>query len=160
MLIKAISAAIRNRKIVFALSISLIVFGLFNYYIIPKQEDPDITSPFAMITTIYPGASPEIVEKLVTKKIEDKIIEIEGYNYAQSFSKNSVSIVIMRLTNEADPEKSWGLLRRKMEDLQGDLPDTCSDIEINTELADTAGIIVSLSGEEYSYEQLEFLPRI
>ncbi len=156
MLIKAISAAIRNRKIVFALSISLIVFGLFNYYIIPKQEDPDITSPFAMITTIYPGASPEIVEKLVTKKIEDKIIEIEGYNYAQSFSKNSVSIVIMRLTNEADPEKSWGLLRRKMEDLQGDLPDTCSDIEINTELADTAGIIVSLSGEEYSYEQLEF----
>ncbi len=156
MLIKAISAAIRNRKIVFALSIGLMIFGLFNYYIIPKQEDPDITSPFAMITTVYPGASPEITEKLVTKKIEDRLVEIEGYDYSQSFSKNSVSIVIVRLRNDANPDKSWDVLRRKMEDLQSQLPEECSDIEINTELADTAGMIISLSGSEYSYEELEF----
>ncbi len=156
MLIKAIAAAIRNRKIVFALSVSLMIFGLFNYYIIPKQEDPDIVPPFAMITAIYPGASPEIIEKLVTKKIEDKLVEIEGYDYSQSFSKNSVGIVILRLNNDADPDKTWGILRRKMEDLQSDLPDNCGDIEINTELADTAGMIISLSGANYSYEQLEF----
>ena len=156
MLIKAIKAAIKNRKIVFAISISLMIFGLFNYYIIPKQEDPDITSPFAMITAVYPGASPEIIERLVTKKIEDKIIEIEGYDYSQSYSKNSVSIIVMRLNNDADPDKAWNDLRRKMEDLQSQLPENCGDIEVNTELADTAGIIVSLSGNNYSYEQLEF----
>ncbi|NLN48259.1 MAG: efflux RND transporter permease subunit [Clostridiales bacterium] len=156
MLIKVVSAAIRNRKIVFALSIGLMIFGLFNYYIIPKQEDPDITSPFAMITTVYPGASPEIIEKTVTKKIEDKLVEIEGYDYSQSFSKNSVSIVILRLRNDADPDKSWESLRQSMKDLQSELPEECDDIEINTKLADTAGMIISLSGSEYSYEQLEF----
>ena len=156
MLIKVVSAAIRNRKIVFALSIGLMIFGLFNYYIIPKQEDPDITSPFAMITTVYPGASPEIIEKTVTKKIEDKLVEIEGYDYSQSFSKNSVSIVILRLRNDADPDKSWESLRQSMKDLQSELPEECDDIEINTKLADTAGMIISLSGTEYTYEQLEF----
>lgn len=155
MLIKVVSAAIRNRKIVFALSIGLMIFGLFNYYIIPKQEDPDITSPFAMITTVYPGASSEIIEKTVTKKIEDKLVEIEGYDYSQSFSKNSVSIVILRLRNDADPDKSWESLRQSMKDLQSELPEECDDIEINTKLADTAGMIISLSGSEYSYEQLE-----
>ncbi len=156
MLIKAISAAIKNRKIVFALSIGLMIFGLFNYYIIPKQEDPDITSPFAMITTVYPGASPEIIERTVTKKVEDKLVEIEGYDYSNSFSKNSVSIVILRLRNDADPDKSWESLRQEMKDLQSQLPDECDDIEINTKLADTAGMIISLSGSQYTYEQLEF----
>lgn len=156
MFIKAIAASIRNRKIVFALSFVFMIFGLYNYYIIPKQEDPDITPPFAMITTVYPGASPEIIERLVTKKIEDKLVEIEGYDYSQSFSKNSVSIVILRLRNDADPEKTWGVLRRKMEDLQSQLPEGCSDVDVNTDLADTSGMIISLSGKDYSYEQLEF----
>lgn len=159
MFIKAIAASIRNRKIIFALSFAFMIFGLYNYYIIPKQEDPDITPPFAMLTTVYPGASPEIIEKLVTKKIEDKLIEIEGYDYSQSFSKNSVSIVILRLRNDADPEKTWGVLRRKMEDLQSQLPEGCSEVDVNTDLADTAGMIISLSGKDYSYEQLEFLLR-
>ena len=40
-----------------------------------------------MITTIYPGASPSDIEKLVTKKIEDKVEEIDGYDYVESLFK-------------------------------------------------------------------------
>lgn len=155
-MMKAIAAAIRNKKITFVLAAAVMIFGLYSYFIIPKQEDPDITPPFAMMTTIYPGASPEIVEKLVTKKIEDKLVEIEDYDYSQSYSKNSASIVILRLRNGADIEKSWRTLREKMDDLQSELPEGCSSIDIKTDLADTAGIIMSLSGENYSYEELEF----
>lgn len=155
-MVKAVAAALRNRKITLVLAAVAMIFGIYSYYAIPKQEDPDITPPFAMLTTTYPGASPEIVEKLVTKKIEDKLVEIEGYDYSQSYSQNSVSIVILRLRNGADIEKSWRMLREKMDDLQSQLPEDCGKIEINTDLADTAGIIISLTGDNYSYEELEF----
>ena len=155
-MMKAIAAAIRNKKITFVMAAAVMIFGLYNYFIIPKQEDPDITPPFAMMTAIYPGASPEIIERLVTKKIEDKLVEIEGYDYSQSYSRNSASIVIIRLKNGADIEKAWRMLRQKMDDLQGELPEECSKVDVETDLADTTGIIVSLSGEKYSYEELEF----
>jgi len=153
---KAITAALRNRKITLVLAVVVMIFGLYSYFAIPKQEDPDITPPFAMLTTTYPGASPEIVEKLVTKKIEDKLVEIEGYEYSQSYSRDSASIVILRLRNGADIEESWRVLREKMDDLQSELPEDCSKINIKTDLADTAGIIISLTGGNYSYEELEF----
>lgn len=155
-MMKAIAAAVRNRKITFVLAAAVMIFGLYSYFMIPKQEDPDITPPFAMMTTTYPGASPEIVEKLVTRKLEDKLVQIEGYDYSQSYSQNSASIVILRLRNGADIEKSWRTLREKMDDLQSELPEGCGKINIKTDLADTAGIIISLSGEKYSYEELEF----
>ncbi|SHI79743.1 efflux RND transporter permease subunit [Lutispora thermophila] len=155
-MMKAITAALRNRKITLVLAVVVMIFGLYSYFAIPKQEDPDITPPFAMLTTTYPGASPEIVEKLVTKKIEDKLVEIEGYEYSQSYSRDSASIVILRLRNGADIEESWRVLREKMDDLQSELPEDCSKINIKTDLADTAGIIISLTGGNYSYEELEF----
>ena len=155
-MMKAVAAALRNRNITLVLAVVVMIFGIYSYFVIPKQEDPDITPPFAMLTTTYPGASPEVVEKLVTKKIEDKLVEIEGYDYSQSYSQNSVSIVILRLRNGADIEKAWRMLREKMDDLQSQLPEDCSKINIETNLADTAGIIISLKGGNYSYEELEF----
>ncbi len=156
MLRKAISAAINQRKITFVIAIAIVLFGLYSYYIIPKQEDPDINPPFAMIKAVYPGASPQTVEKLVTKKIEDKLIEIEGYESSHSYSRNSVSIVILRLRNGTDTEKAWRTLRQKMDDLRGELPEETGTIDMNTELSNTAGMIISLSGKDYSYEELEF----
>ncbi|MCH5138721.1 efflux RND transporter permease subunit, partial [Clostridiaceae bacterium UIB06] len=61
-----IKAAIKNKKIVLVLVAIAIISGFYCYYIIPKQESPDVSSPAAMITTIYPGASPSDIEKLVS----------------------------------------------------------------------------------------------
>lgn len=149
-----IKAAIKNKKIVFFLVAIAIISGFYCYYIIPKQESPDVSSPAAMITTIYPGASPSDIEKLVTKKIEDKVEEIDGYDYVESFSKNSASVIILYLNNDADKDKAWRDLRDKIKDLKADLPDGCGDSTINTNLTETAGMIISVSGKNYSYEQL------
>ena len=111
-------------------------------------------APFAIIKTIYPGAEPAEVEKLVTKVIEDKIIEVPGYKTSSSYSRNSISIVVLELQNDADVDKAWTDLRRYMDDLQGGLPAECQKVDVNTDLADTPGMILSLSGDQYSYEQL------
>ncbi|KJS86225.1 MAG: hypothetical protein JM58_07290 [Peptococcaceae bacterium BICA1-8] len=146
--------AIKNRRVVIFLLIFILLFGLYSYENIPKQENPEIVVPFAYISTVYPGASPEEVERLVTSKIEDKVVELEGYDYSHSYSRNSISTIIVRLEKKADVEKNWSKLREKMSDLQSQLPDECQEIQINTDLADTAGFIISLVGSNYSYEEL------
>ncbi|SHI25944.1 efflux RND transporter permease subunit [Desulfosporosinus lacus] len=145
---------IHNRRFTLFFTFIAILLGLYSYYVIPKQESPNVNAPFAIIKTIYPGAEPADVEKLVTKVIEDKTIEVTGYKTSTSYSRNSISIVVLELQNDADVDKAWTDLRRYMNDLQSSLPSECQKIEIDTELADTPGMILSLSGDEYSYEQL------
>lgn len=149
-----INAAIKNKKIVLFLVVIAIISGFYCYHILPKQESPDVSSPAAMITTIYPGGSSSDIESLVTKKIEEKVEEIDGYDYCESYSENSASIVILYLNNDADKDKAWRDLRDKIKDLKSELPDGCQDSQINTKLTESAGMILSVSGDNYSYEQL------
>lgn len=149
-----IRGAIKERKVTLFLAVLIMIAGVYSYYITPKQENPEITAAIAIVTTIYPGASPEDVEKLVTSKIEDEAAELKGYDYAESQSRNGLSVVVVRLVQDVDIEKSWVDLRQKMEDLQNKLPKEVHPIQINTDLTETAGIIISMSGENYSYEEL------
>ncbi|WP_333859473.1 efflux RND transporter permease subunit [Clostridium sp.] len=149
-----IKVAIKNKKIVLFLVAIIIVSGFYCYRGISKQETPDIESPAAMITTVYAGASPSDIEKLVTKKVEQKVEEVDGCDYVESYSESNASIVILYLNNDADEEKAWRDLRDKIKDLKSDLPAGCSDSEINTNLTETAGSIISISGNNYSYQQL------
>lgn len=68
-----IKAAINNKKVVLFLVIIAILSGCYCYYIIPKQESLDVSSPAAMITTVYPEASSSDIESLVTKKLKIKL---------------------------------------------------------------------------------------
>jgi len=149
-----IDIIIRKRNFTIFFVILSVLFGLLSYYYIPKQDSPEVTPSIAIITTVYPGASPEDVEKLVTSPIEDNVAEIKGYKYSRSISQDSVSIVILELVNEADVDKAWTDLRQIIQDTQHKLPEECFPTEINTNLAETAGLIISLSGQNYTYEQL------
>lgn len=147
---------IENRKITFFFVIVLSIFGLYNYWLMPKQENPQITPPVAKVTVIYPGASPEEIEKDITEILEDEIATLEGVDFIESYSQNSVSAVIVWLDMGTNVEESWDKLRQKMEDIQEDLPDGAQNIQVDTEMAKTAGFILSFSGKNYSFEQLNY----
>lgn len=151
---KFIETSIRNRRITIFAIILTLVLGLYSYYVIPKQESPDISVTVALLTTVYPGASAKDVERLVTSKIEDKVMEVTGFNKVNSISQNNLSIVVLELETGTDTDKAWNQLRQKMEELQSDLPDECDEIDINTDLYQTSGMIISLSGRNYSYDEL------
>ena len=145
---------IYKKKVTIFLMLVVMLFGIYSLYIVPKQEDPDINVSIALITAYFPGAAPETIERLVTQKIENVLPEIDGYDYSESYSKNSVAIIVVRLTVEADVDKSWSQLKDKLADLQPELPEGASEISLNTNLADTAGIILALSGEDVGQEEL------
>ncbi len=149
-----IKSIIHNRKILLLFVALIMLAGIYSYYYLPKQESPDISPPVAMITVIYPGASQENVDNLVTTKIENELKTLKGYDFSVSYSNNSVSTVVLQVQYDVDIDKTWQDLRTKMQQLQGELPKECHDIRIETNLAETAGIILALSGDGYSYEML------
>lgn len=157
MLGKVIYSAVKERKITFFIAIAFVILGFYSYYINPKQESPDINVPVAVVNTIYPGASPEDVERLVTSKIEDKLVEIKGYKFVESHSRNNISTVVFWIETGIEVDKAWEELRQKMGDLQRELPKECLPIQILTNLDETAGMIISISGGNYSYNELAAL---
>jgi len=100
-----LKAVVKERVIVLFIALIVAAFGLYNYYVIPKQENPHINVNGAIVTTIYPGASPEDVEQLVTKKIEDAASEVSEYDYVSSESGKNVSVVLACYNADADSDK-------------------------------------------------------
>lgn len=151
---KLLQQLIHDRQIVLFVAVLVLLSGLYGYHMMPRQETPAINAPVAVITCTYPGASPSDVDRLVTKKIEDEVKEVEGLDFYQSTAMDSASVTMMILEVSADLDKSFASLREKMDDIQGDLPQECGAISVNTDWFDTTGMMISISGDNYSYEEL------
>lgn len=152
---KLIKAAIEERKVTILLSIIILLFGVYAYYVIPKSENPDTSSPAAQIITQFPGASANEVEKLVTNEIESAVSVLDGIDFIQSFSYDNASVVIVMLNYDVDYEKQWNTLRNEIDGIQSELPTGAIEPDISTDMTDSAGFIISLSGEKYTQKQLE-----
>ena len=151
---KVLKTIIKNRKITLLFVFVILIAGIFNYYVSPKQESPDFSIPYAMITTVYPGASQEDVDIYITSKIEDSLKQIDGYNTCFSYNSSSLSLIILELDFNANRDKAFAQLDKKMSDLQSELPEQAFEINVNTNIANEAGVILSLSSESYNHEQL------
>ncbi|MCT4594448.1 MAG: efflux RND transporter permease subunit [Anaeromicrobium sp.] len=150
-----IKKLIEKRVITMFLAVIIGLVGVYSYYILPRQESPDVSAPYAMVITPYPGANPKDVKELVTKKIEDKMVELDGFEKAMGTSKEGLSIIVVKFDADADNDKAMQDVRNAIEDVRRDLPTGIMGVHVDTDLVKSAGIIISLSGENYTYEQLE-----
>lgn len=153
-----IRGAIERKRVTITLVVFLLLFGFVRYAELPKQESPDISAPYAMVYCVYPGANPEDIEKMVTKRIEDEVNALEGVEKVTSQSKNSVSVVIIKLKESVSDQgidEIWAELRWRMTDLQAELPEFAMPVEVNTDLISTAGMLISISSSHYTYEEME-----
>src|ERR1700753_2972623 len=66
------------------INIFIVVFGLAAVTLLPVAQYPDIVPPTIQISTIYPGASAEVVAKTVATPLEQAINGVEGMDYISS----------------------------------------------------------------------------
>ena len=145
---------INNRKLTLFFVFALIVSGALAFIAMPKQESPSFSIPYAMITTVFPGASQSDVDAYVTVPIEEAIIAIDGYEASFSYSSNNLSLVILELKFSADKDDSFRQLEEEMAVLQKELPENCGQINVNTNITDTAGVLLSLSSNTLTNRQV------
>lgn len=143
---------VRKRKITLLFFVMIVLVGFLSFFQLPKQESPDIIINLATVTTIYPGASPEKVEQTVTKKLEEKINELQGLNYISSTSSLGVSSIVVETKSGVDPKQKWDELRKKVKDAEADLPADAKQPIINDDLNRT--FVQSFAITADSQEQL------
>lgn len=146
---------IEHRSIVAVLSIFIIISGIYIYIKMERQENPDVVSPGATIKTIYPGGTPEDIERLIVKPLEDKINEVPNIKLLQSYCLDNVGVIVVRLEDITDEEitETWNKMKDKVD--EAELPDGAWEPDIDTELADTYGMLFTISGEGYQYKDLK-----
>src|SRR5207244_12361825 len=87
---------------------------------------PALDFPLVVVPTPYPGASPEAVDTLVTKRVEDAVASINDIDYIQSTSVQGVSTVIIFFTDRAAKDSSIDV-ERKVAAIRGQLPTDARD---------------------------------
>ncbi len=93
---------------------ALLVLGLFSYQRLPVEQFPDVSFPVVVVTTEYPGASPETVETDVSRKIEEAVNTISGVKTLSSRSYEGLSQVIVEFELTVDPAEAAQDVREKI----------------------------------------------
>ncbi|MFH1049994.1 MAG: efflux RND transporter permease subunit [bacterium] len=101
----------------------LLLFGALSYLNLNLNQMPDIQIPFISISTVYPGAGPKDIETQITKKIEDEISTISQIERIESYSMESVSIIIMEFQLSKDVNVANQEVKDKIDAILNQLPD-------------------------------------
>lgn len=108
------------------MSVLLILFGIVGYTFLGTREYPVTESPTVAVTTVYPGASADIIASQVTKPLEEAIAEANGIRALSSVSREQVSIITVEFNLDADLEAAANDVRDKVSKSRSQLP---ADIE-------------------------------
>ena len=109
-------AAIEKNRVTAVALLVIALGGIAVYRNMPRSEDPGFIIRTAQVMTIFPGASPERVELLVTDKLEKAIEEIPQLDFVNSVSRGGVSLVYANIqTKETQMRPIWDGLRRKID---------------------------------------------
>ena len=150
--------SIRKLTVTWFFTVLIAVGGIWAYNGLGKLEDPSFTIKTAVIATSYPGASPLEVENEVTALIESAAQKLGQTDKVRSLSKEGLSMVYVDIKpsyTARDLPQIWDELRRKVTDVQTQLPPGAGPSLVNDDYGDVYGVYYALTGEGYTFRELE-----
>jgi hydrophobe/amphiphile efflux-1 (HAE1) family protein len=119
--------SVRNPVFATMVMVGIAVLGLFAYNRLPVEQMPDVSLPFVMVMTSYPGASPEVVETDVTKPLEYAINTVSGVKIIRSNSREGQSQVFAEFRMATDMAKAMQDVRDKIAQTRPGFPRDVKD---------------------------------
>src|SRR6195952_4736608 len=114
--------AIRRPIITVVTMIALVVFGLASLRLLDTDEFPDLDQPIVFIGIAYPGASPDVVEREVVTRIEDKISGISGVDKVNSTSTDGFAQIVVQFVFSKDVAEATQDIRDAISSVRAQLP--------------------------------------
>ena len=106
--------SIQNPVMATMVMLAFVVLGLFSYQRLSIDQFPNIDIPTVVVQMDYPGASPEIVEAEVTKKVEEAVNTVAGIDSMFSRSYEGSSLVVVQFKLDVDGRKAADDVREKV----------------------------------------------
>ena len=143
----AITKLILRRPVsTFLAVLSLLFFGFIAFTTMKMELLPDMNFPYMIVSTVYPGASPEDIDELVSKPIEEEVSLLPDVEEVQSRSMENVSMVIVRYRYGTNMDRAYDKLKKKLDVLKGNLPDDAEDPDyIEFDINAQAGMVLAVS---------------
>ena len=152
---KLSDVSIRRPVLASMLSLALVLFGVIGYLKLPVREYPDVDPPVISITTVLPGASPQVVETAVTDILEEELSTLPGLRTLTSASAEQSSNITLEFTLDRDVDVAAQDVRDKVSRVRDRLPEDVREPVIAKQEADADPFFwMALSGENYSMLQL------
>ncbi len=150
--------ALENKKVIYFFLAVVLIGGVVSFFKLPKKEDSPFVIKTAVLITQYPGATPQEVEELVTEPIEREIQSMSEVKQIKSESRFGLSKITIELKPSIAPERmpvKWDELRRKVQNVQPQLPSGASAITVNDDFGDVFGIYYALTIDDgFTYKEL------
>jgi HAE1 family hydrophobic/amphiphilic exporter-1 len=119
--------SIKRPVVATVMMLALVTVGLFSFRRLPVDLMPEVEIPVLSIIAEYPGASPETVEREVSRKIEEAVNPIGGVKHVQSISREGLSSVVVEFNLEVKVNDVSQEARAKINAIRRELPETMRD---------------------------------
>jgi multidrug efflux pump len=140
------------------LSLVVLLFGAVALQRLPNREFPDIEPPVVAVSTVLPGAAPEVVETSVTQPLEDQIVGIAGIRHITSSSTEQVSRITVEFELDRDVDLAANDVRDRVARARPRLPEDVEEPVVAKRDADASPIMwLALYGGGYDQVQLSTL---
>ena len=141
--------AVENKTTVYIFTVLITLFGIMQYLSTPKEQFPEITFPYFMISTIQPGTSPIDIENLITRPIEKELKGINGIKHLNSQSRQDVSLIVVEFDVNVDETQAYLDVKKAVDDSRTELPsDLFQEPELTQiEVSEIPILFVNLFGD-------------
>jgi HAE1 family hydrophobic/amphiphilic exporter-1 len=114
--------AIKRPIVTIVAMVALVVFGVFSLLQLQTDEFPDVQQPIVNVAIVYPGASPDVVEREVLDRVEEAISGIGGVDRIQGSAQDGFANVTVYFVYEKDLQQASQDIRDKISSIRSDLP--------------------------------------
>jgi len=148
--------SIRHRTLMLFFMILCLVGGGFAYVNLGREEDPTFAITTMVVSAGWPGATLVDTMNEVTNTIEEKLEETPYIDVLRSYTTPGQTVIYVQLLDSTPPSaiaESWYQVRKKVSDIEDQLPDGIIGPYFNDEYGDVFGIVYGLTFDGYSWRQ-------
>jgi len=154
-----VRASLRYPQVTIALTLMLVVSGVYALLRMPRREDPKIHVREGIVAAMYPGASAAEVENQVTQKVEQRLFKNEGVRREKTYSTSMNGAMFINVNledNLQDTEKFWSKLRLDLALLKAqELPAGVLGPMVDSDFGDTVAVLIAVHGGHYGPAELK-----
>lgn len=141
----------------------LVFFGYTSVTNATLELSPDMDMPMLLVMTTYQGASPEDMNELVTKEIEDSVSALSGLKSITSNSSEGSSMILLEYEYGTDTDEAYDDLKKKVDLIKTELPDDADDpVIVEMDMNSSASMILAVDNPSqeslYNYVEDEIVP--
>ncbi|MDO5633270.1 MAG: efflux RND transporter permease subunit [Micrococcus sp.] len=140
--------SLANRALIALITVFSAVFGVIAAGQLKQELIPSLELPVLSVTTVYPGASPEVVDASVGQPLERALQAVEGLETSRSTSSTSLNAILLRFEYGTDLNRARGQVDRVIANLSSQLPEETETTSFAGSVSDFPVVFLAVSGDE------------